>query len=1272
MRIFRAANYRLYGFLPHLLHVQRDKFIEFLTIGIARSLDRINPIQSTSDKANLRIVLHPQSFQLIRPACTPREALTQWKSYDMKLFVPAQVCYGTRPLAHPQWVCVGHIPCLTAGGDLITNGSARVLINQILRRPGMYCKETVNSKTGARVIFIDIISQRGVWARFQIDKKDRMWLVLKKTRKIQFTHVLEAFTIMEHRRGTAALTRNERLMFQRIEERLNLPSDGTGEAAYQFLFTKFKNPQTYTLGRLAREQLNARLGLALDAMQLTSFDLRAIRTYLRSVSGDIRIVDDIDNVANRRFRSMGEQFEAQFDIGLARLEKSVRQNLSTSRQLMSPDAFFDPRYVNQAWRELFARSPLIQFLEQLNPLSDITHKRRMTALGPGGVKRDTAKVEMRNIHPSHYGRICPIETPEGKNVGLVNALTAFARVTSDGVIQTPYFRVVQGQLQKRMGPVYVSAAQEQRHVFMIAPADVPSDFSNTLTSPQVPARLASDMQEEFLRVAPSDIQFIGIGSAQFISIAASLIPFLEHNDANRALMGSNMQRQTVPLLEPERPIVATGLESRVVGESGHTVIAGHGGLVSYASGSTITIHTGMGGRRGLRNAARTLQHYASRVAMRVAMRGAMCLATDHTPHAHVRPHPGLLFMNRFPLGARVDTPYGVDVSNAVIATRSESRRDNRDPHKASVQWPLRASYAKRMRSTCDSRSDAKTERSYTLKIFDRTNQSTAFIQKPRVLEGEWVQKGDLLADCAASVQGGLALGKNIFVAYLPWEGYNFEDAVVISERLLFDDVYSTIHIDRYETEASQNPGKQLEQITSRVPFMRDRDKRALLDNGVIRVSHWVRGGDILVGKILPLKQQTISPVFRLAYEILLIDPPQAKDVSLRVPYGVSGRVVNTYVEHRRAQPLTARASRSDRPKAGRHKPLSVASLRGSHSDDREAKSEKTVPTPTLDYVPSKVRVYLAEKRRIEIGDKVAGRHGNKGIISCVLPRQDMPFLPDGTSMDMVLNPLGVPSRMNVGQVFECLLGLAGSYLGEEFRVTPFDESFGPEASRSLVYLKLYQARLFTQKRWLFQPNFPGKTYLFDGRTGACFEQLVTVGRAYMLKLAHLVEEKIHARNRGKYLKITMQPTKGRAKGGGQRLGEMEVWALEAYGAAYTLQELLTRKSDDIDRGFVEYSFDRPLFIDMARGLPFELISQEERERIGVFGVEKATRMGWLLGTSEAFRLLLLELQGLCLDANIFALTTHAEVPTPTEYGRFDIMTPHDQPTGQPRPLPQKM
>lgn len=1243
MQIFRAANHRLYAFLPHLLHVQRDSFIEFLTVGIVRSLGRINPIQSTSDKASLRIVLHPHSFQLVRPAYTPREALTQWKSYDMKLFVPAQFCYGTRPLSHPQWVCVGHVPCLTTGGDLITNGSARVLIHQILRRPGMYCKETVNTKTGARVIFIDIIAQRGVWARFQVDKKDRMWLVLKKTRKVKLTHLIEAFTIIENRRGTGAFTRHERLILQRIEERLNLPSDGTGEAACQFLLTKFKNPQTYSLGRRAREQLNARLGLALDSMQLTAFDLRAIRKYLRGVSGEQRVVDDIDNLANRRFRSMGEQFEAQFDVGLSRLEKNVRQNLSASRQLMPPNAFFDPRYVNQAWRELLVRSPLVQFLEQINPLSDITHKRRMTAIGPGGVKRDTAKVEMRNIHPSHYGRICPIETPEGKNVGLVNALTAFARVTVAGAIETPYFRVIGGQLQKRMGPVYLSAAQEQRNVFRIAPADISSDFSNTLTSPQVPARLASDMQEEFLRVAPSDIQFIGISSAQFISIAASLIPFLEHNDANRALMGSNMQRQTVPLLEPERPIVATGLESRVVGESGHSVVAGHGGIVSYASGSTITIHTGMGHahRPMLRTAARTLQHYARRITAH---------HLTHEPHYHALlqrfvHHRGLVYMNRFPLDGLPETSNVAEVlSPAPDAQPVAAFR--RDPDKPPVLWPRVSDGPSTDRAPAKKRFASKSK-SYTLKIFDRTNQSTAFIQKPSVMEGDWVQKGDLLADCAASVQGGLALGKNLFVAYLPWEGYNFEDAVVISERLLFDDVYSTIHIDRYETEATKNPGKQLEQITPAVPFIRPRDKVALLDNGVVPVSHWVRGGDILVGKILPFKQQTVSPVFRLAYEILLIEPPQAKDVSLRVPYGVSGRVVNTYIEYRRAQPVTSRV----RPKASRKTQL---------------------PTLTPEYVPSKVRVYVAEKRRIEVGDKVAGRHGNKGIISCVLPRQDMPFLPDGTAMDMVLNPLGVPSRMNVGQVFECLLGLAGSYLGEEFRVTPFDEAFGPEASRSLVYLKLYQARLFTQKRWLFQPNFPGKTYLFDGRTGACFEQLVTVGRAYMLKLAHLVEEKIHARNRGKYLKVTMQPTKGRSRGGGQRLGEMEVWALEAYGAAYTLQELLTRKSDEIDRGFVEYSFDRPLFIDMSRGLPFELISQEERERFGVFGVEKATRMGWLLGTSEAFRLLLLELQGLCLDANIFAMTKHAELQTPMEYGRFDLMTPHDQPTGQPRPLPQKM
>lgn len=781
---------------------------------------------------------------------------------------------------------------------------------------------------------------------------------------------------------------------------------------------------------------------------------------------------------------------------------------------------------------------------------------------------------MRNIHPTHYGRICPIETPEGKNAGLVNTLTVFGRVTSHGYIEAPYYPVQKGQIQQRHGPLYFTTPQEQAHAFRIAPPDLDRDRSNTLSSTELPARVATELQEDFVRVNRTDLDFIGIAPSQLLSIATALIPFLEHDDANRALMGSNMQRQTVPLMRPERPIVSTGLEGLVVGESGHIVQAAQAGIVSYVSGSEIVVHSHFRPARSKRRGSRRLS---------TSVQGAC---------------PGLILtgMARPTIGAR----------------------PLRDPTKPAVCWPGVV-----RRYPVNPPPHPTTH--YPLQTYDRSNQQTALVQRPSVHEGEWVQQGDLLADCAASIKGSLALGHNLLVAYVPWEGYNFEDAVVISERLLFDELYTTIHIEKYDTEVREIPGTGSEIITkAHLPKISRRDAEALDPEGIVRIGRWVATGDILVGKIVPIKPQPISPYQRMAFDILGYELPTMKDVSLRVPKGVRGRVVNTRVIHSETiQPQLMNELIRIRNRAGRKLgkvPAQLGSLPSS--------------------IPFKVRVFIAEKRRIQVGDKVAGRHGNKGIISCVLPRQDMPYLPDGSAVDMVLNPLGVPSRMNVGQVFECLLGLAGSYLGHEFRVTPFDELFGAEASRSLVYLKLYQARLKTKQRWLFQPNFPGKTRVVDGRTGECFDQFVTVGKAYMLKLVHIVEEKIHARATGRYAMITQQPLGGRAKHGGQRLGEMEVWALEAYGAAYTLQELLTRKSDDLEgRATLLDSVLAPLL----HGMP--LIPEPDFfTGHGVIGTIQPLEKKFGLGTSEAFRVLLLELQSLCLDVGVYALTAPSDVP----------------------------
>lgn len=1190
MPTFRASRYRLHAFVPDLLDIQRQKFIEFLTLGIARSLRTINPIQAP--RQNVRIQFYPEFFQITRPAVTARQALLQSKSYESLLYVPVHVFIGDQPIEAPQWVLLGNIPFMTHRGHFIINGSSRVVVNQIVRRPGMYCKEAITGVGAAerRVINLDFICYRGAWVRVQCDKQERFWVCLKHTVKLNLDDFIQAFEIIERRTLGQPLTAGEVESLERLEVRLDLPfvAGKPGEAGYQFVYNRFKNPKVYNLGLLARHQINRKLNLVEHSLQLTALDLRRAKSYLLQVARNAKVVDDIDNLANRRVRPAGDLLEQSFEKGLGRLEKSVKQRLDRLTHIVPSYVLVDAKPVNQTFREFFGpMNPLAQYLEQLNPLSDITHKRRMTATGPGGVNRDNAKIEMRNIHPSHYGRICPIETPEGKSAGLVNTLAAFARVTNHGHIATPYYAVSQGQLQQRQGPLYFTTPQEQANALRIAPPDLGYDATKTLSAGALPARLATELQEDFLRISRDDIDYIATSPTQYMSVATALIPFLEHNDANRALMGSNMQRQTVPLMRPARPIVGTGLEGLVVGESGHVVQAAKAGIVSYVSGAEIVVQS-------------TLTRSSTLTAPVKPSRPSAC--------------PGFVFTE--------------------ILDETDGMRVSFDPNKPRVRWPQR----KQKQATT-------APQAYTLQTFERSNQETALIQRPSVAEGEWVQQGDLLADCAASVKGSLALGHNLLVAYVPWEGYNFEDAVVISERLLFDELYTTIHIEKYETEVREAPGSGLEVITKKLlPKISKRDNKALDDEGIIRIGRWVTPGDILVGKMVPLKLQPLSPYQRMAFDILGVEVPKTKDVSLRATNGVHGRIVNTHITYNETvtSPLRGELQRM-------HKKYMQALPGASRTSD--------VPT----HIPFKVRVFIAEKRRIQVGDKVAGRHGNKGIISCVLPRQDMPYLPDGTPVDMVLNPLGVPSRMNVGQVFECLLGLAGSYLGQEFRVTPFDELFGPEASRSLVYLKLYQARLRTKQKWLFQPNFPGKVRVFDGRTGECFDQFVTVGKAYMLKLVHIVEEKIHARATGRYAMITQQPVGGRARNGGQRLGEMEVWALEAYGAAYTLQELLTRKSDDLEgRATLLDSVLAPI---LERNTPTPPINDPYIAR--VLGTGQPLQKKFGLGTSEAFRVLLLELQSLCLDVGVYALTAPLDSLAVTRQ-KIDLCDPR-----RPRDLTQE-
>jgi len=673
---------------------------------------------------------------------------------------------------------------------------------------------------------------------------------------------------------------------------------------------------------------------------------------------------------------------------------------------LTPASLVNPKPLVAAIKEFFGSSQLSQFMDQTNPLAELTHKRRISALGPGGLTRERAGFAVRDIHPSHYGRICPIETPEGPNAGLIGSLATHARVNSYGFIETPFYPVEKGKVLKDRPPTYMTADEEDD--LRVAPGDIPVDDEGMIIGPLVPVRYRQD----FTTTTPDQVDRVAVSPVQIISVATSLIPFLEHDDANRALMGSNMQRQAVPLLRPERPLVGTGLEAQAARDSGMVVVSKTDGEVCY-----------------------------------------------------------------------------------VDATRIRVKVDNPEPGEPE-------------------------EIDYEVQKYHRSNQDTCLNQRPLVYDGDPVVAGQVIADGSATEGGELALGQNIVVAYMPWEGYNYEDAILISERLVIDDVYTSIHIEKYEIEARQTKLGP-EEITREIPNVGEDALRQLDENGIIRIGAWVESGDILVGKVTPKGESDQPPEEKLLRAIFGEKARDVRDNSLRVPNGEKGRVVDVR--------LFTREQGDELP-------------------------------PGANMV---VRVYVAQKRKIQVGDKMAGRHGNKGIISRILPAEDMPYLPDGTPLDIVLNPLGVPSRMNVGQVFECLLGWAGHHLDKRFKMIPFDEMYGEESSRLTVHGKLAQAAAEEDKDWMFDPEHPGKIKVYDGRTGEAFDRPITVGVAYMLKLVHLVDDKIHARSTGPYSLVTQQPLGGKAQQGGQRFGEMEVWALEAYGAAYILQELLTVKSDDM-------------------------------------------------------------------------------------------------------------
>jgi DNA-directed RNA polymerase subunit beta len=846
-------------------------------------------------------------------------------------------------------VFIGDLPVMTNRGAFVVSGTSRVVVNQIVRSPGIYYKEEIDKK-GNSVYYANLISNRGSWLKLEIDSKGHTWARIDKAHKINIYVFLRAvgltnedlkrslmsypFLIKSSKQyeekdllkeigkdNIQNISNEEALIIVYSKLRPNEPT--TLSVAQQVLYSRFFDPKRYDLGEVGRYKLNKKLKLNIPAhfRVLCPQDIIAATDYLIALKEQrYGVFDDIDHLGNRRIRSIGELLQNQIRVGLNRLERIIKERMIICDiESLSLSNLINPKPLIAAIREFFGSSQLSQFMDQTNPLAEITHKRRISSLGPGGINKDRAGFAVRDIHPSHYGRICPIETPEGPNAGLIGSLATHAIINRYGFIETPFYKVQNSIIQKDQGIIYLSAEEEDE--FKIAPGDIPTDKTNKLIGEIIPVRY----RQEFITTSTDQVDFICVSPIQIISAATSLIPFLEHDDANRALMGSNMQRQAVPLLFPERPIVGTGLETKIARDSGITIINRSNGIVVYVSASKIGIR---------------------------------------------------------------------DYNGNIIY--------------------------------------------YRLKKYYRTNQDTCINQRPIVWLGEKVQAGQIIADGASTHLGEIALGRNVLIAYMPWEGYNYEDAFLISERLIYDDVYTSIHIEKYEVEARQTKLGP-EEISREVPNVGEIATSQLDANGIIRIGAWVSAGDILVGKITPKGESDQLPEAKLLRAIFGEKARDVKDTSLRLPNGTKGRVVSVRVFTRQ---------RGDELPPGTN---------------------------------SIIRIYVAQKRKIQVGDKMAGRHGNKGIISRILPREDMPYLQDGTPVDIVLNPLGVPSRMNVGQVFECLLGLAGEYLGKRFKVTPFDEMYGAEASRSLINHKLYQAALYSQKPWISHKNHPGKVIVYDGR-----------------------------------------------------------------------------------------------------------------------------------------------------------------------------------------------
>lgn len=1055
IRPYAKAGQRT-SILPDLTEIQKTSFEWFLREGLSEELKSFSPIRDYTGRLELYFLHDNYSFEVHtegKKAKTPQEARDNDQSYTKKLYIQLRLVNRDTGEIKENKMFIGEIPMMTDRGTFIVNGAERVVVSQIVRSPGIYYKREVDLN-GKRTFNATLIPNRGAWLKLESDNNDVIHVKIDKNRKLYATTLLKALgysvnemeTLFHHfdflqktLEKDPAENREQALI--EVYKKLR-PGDPTSvEGGRQILESRFFDDKRYNLGKVGRYKLNKKLGLSIpeSTKVLTRDDIVAAIDYLINLHYDEGQIDDIDHLGNRRIRSVGELLQNQFRVGLSRLERIIKERMTLQDvDSLTPANLLNPKPLIAAIREFFGSSQLSQFMDQTNALAELTHKRRLSALGPGGLSRERAGFAVRDIHPSHYGRICPVETPEGPNAGLIGSLATHARVNQFGFIETPYRKVVDGIVTNEIQ--YLSADEED--TFRVAPGDVSLYENGKFKTELVPVRY----KNEFIVVPPEEVDFVGVSPVQIVSVGTALIPFLEHDDANRALMGSNMQRQAVPLITTERPYVGTGIEKQTARDSGLVILAHNSGEVTYVSSQKIVV--------------------------------------KYDSQAH--------------------------------------------------------------------------EEEYTLTKYNRSNQDTCLNQKPAVKIGDKIVPGQVLVDGPATDQGELALGKNLLVAFMPWEGYNFEDAILISERLVIEDTFTSIHIEKLEIDArSTKLGP--EEITREIPNVSEESLRHLDESGIVRIGARVYPDDILVGKITPKGESDHPPEERLLRAIFGEKARDVRDNSLRVPHGEGGRVVNVRVF------------------------------------DREKGDE-------LPPVANKVvRVFIAQKRKVSVGDKVAGRHGNKGIIAKILPVEDMPYLPDGTPIDILLNPLGVPSRMNVGQTYETMLGLAAWLNGKHYEVPPFDEMYQEEASNNLVLEEIKKSKELQKMDWI---GNNGKVLLTDGRTGEKFDNPCLVGKMYMMKLVHLVDDKIHARSTGPYSLVTQQPLGGKAQFGGQRLGEMECWALEAYGAAYTLQEMLTVKSDDV----------------AGRSKAYEAIVKGEN-------IPKA-------GIPESFKVLVRELQSLGLDLAI--------------------------------------